>query len=116
MLFIDFYATYLLTNFKLIYIDSINDDHFLGYCLVANTVTAILGTFVWGWLGDRRGFGKTMLYIVATDLCVKIVGIVSYKSKPMLFTLMLLLGLTSRGMSTVAGPGLVEVFGLKIAT
>jgi MFS family permease len=115
VLLIDFYATYLVSNFKIIYIEAINDDHFLGYCLVANTVTALIGTFVWGWLGDRLGFGKSMLWIVVIDLVFKIIGIFS-NSKPALFTLMLLLGFTSRGMQTIAGPGLVEVFGLKAAT
>jgi MFS family permease len=112
---IDFYATFLVSNFKLIYIEAINDDHFLGYCLVANTVTALIGTFLWGWLGDKFGFGKSMLWVVVIDFVFKIIGIFS-NSKPALLTLMILLVFTSRGMSTIAGPGLVEVFGLKVAT
>jgi MFS family permease len=77
VLFIDFYATYLLTNFKLIFIDKINDDHFLGYCLVANTVTAIIGTFIWGYLGDKFGIAKTMVYLITVDLLIKLIGIFS---------------------------------------
>lgn len=115
MLFIDLYVTYLLTNFKLIFIDDINDDHFLGYCLVANTITALIGTFIWGCLGDKLLVGKTMLAIVIVDSIIKLFGIFS-TTKPTLMILMFFLGFTSRGMSTVAGPGLIEVFGLKIAT
>ncbi len=78
----------------------------MGYCLVANTVTAIIGTFGWGFLGDRLTFGKTMIWIVVVDFAIKIIGIFS-RTKPTLFILMLLLGLTSRAMTTVAGPGLI---------
>ena len=115
VLFIDLYASYLLNNFKLIYIEEINDDHFLGYCLVVNTVTALAGTFLWGCLGDYLTIGKTMLYVIAIDLVIKIFGIFS-STKPTLIILMFLLGFTSRAMSTISGPGLIQVFGLKIGT
>lgn len=115
VLFIDLYVTYLLSNFKLIFIEEINDDHFLGYCLVVNTITAIVGTFVWGWLGDKLYNGKTMFYAILVDLVIKLFGIFS-STKPTLMMLMFFLGFTSRALATISGPGLIEVFGLKVAT
>ncbi len=105
----------MLNNFKLIYIQSINDDHFLGYCLIANTITALIGSFIWGCFGDKFKFVKTMIILVAVDTVIKIFGIFS-DSKTTLFILMLMLGFTSRGMTTISGPGLIEIFGLKIGT
>jgi MFS-type transporter involved in bile tolerance (Atg22 family) len=96
-------------------LETINDDHFLGYCLITNTVTALIGTFLWGCLGDRLKIGRTMFYLIIVDLVIKIFGIFS-TTKATLFMLMLFVGFTSRGMSTVSGPGLIEIFGLKIAT
>jgi hypothetical protein len=32
-----------------------NDDHFLATCIVINTVSSILGTFLWGYLADKIG-------------------------------------------------------------
>jgi MFS-type transporter involved in bile tolerance (Atg22 family) len=99
-------VTFLLSNFKLIYLPIINDDHFLGYCLIANTITAILGTFIWGFFGDKFKFAKTMLILVCVDCAIKIFGIFS-NTKETLFILMLLLGFTSRGMQTISGAGLI---------
>jgi hypothetical protein len=56
-----------------------------------------------------------MFLIIIVDLIIKLFGIFS-TTKPTLMILMFFLGFTSRGMSTVSGPGLIEIFGLKIAT
>ena len=56
-----------------------------------------------------------MFYLIIVDLVIKIFGIFS-TTKATLFMLMLFVGFTSRGMSTISGPGLIEIFGLKIAT
>lgn len=56
-----------------------------------------------------------MFAIILVDLIIKLLGIFS-TTKPTLMMLMFFLGFTSRGMSTISGPGLIEVFGLKIAT
>lgn len=103
---LDLYIVYLLNNIKLIYISSINDDHFLGYALVATTVTSIVGTFIWGFVAHQRGLAFTMLVLVGVDTAVKVFGLFA-DDKPTLFILMFMIGLTSRGMMTIAGPGLI---------
>ena len=95
-----------MNNVKLIFISAINDDHFLGYALVAHTVSAILGTFVWGFVADKKGIAKTMLILAIVDTIIKFFGLFA-GDKPTLFILMFSIGLTSRGMMTIAGPGLI---------
>jgi MFS family permease len=41
-----------------------NNDHFLATCIVINTVSSILGTFLWGYLADKIG-NITTIGIVA---------------------------------------------------
>lgn len=97
---------FLLNNIKLIFISSINDDHFLGYSLIAHTVAAIVGTFIWGFVADKKGIAKTMLFLAIVDSIIKFFGLFA-DNKPTLLILMFSIGLTSRGMMTIAGPGLI---------
>lgn len=95
-----------MNNVKLIFISIINDDHFLGYSLIAHTCTAIFGTFLWGYVADKKGIAKTMLMLAIVDSIIKFFGLFA-SNKPTLFILMFSIGLTSRGMMTIAGPGLI---------
>ncbi len=57
-----------------------------------------------------------MFILTVVDMGIKIIGIFSGNSKEMLLVLMGLIGVTSRGMATISGPGLIELFGLHIGT
>lgn len=110
-----FYSIYLSMNLKLIYLPIINDDHFLGYCSIIGTVAGMLGAGFWGFLGDKYGFKMIFVQIAFFDFIVKFFGIwVSEKAG--LVGLFFMLGFNDKGFITIIGPGLVEIFGLELAT
>ena len=110
-LLIGFFEVFLVLNVKLIYQSTIQDDHFLSYATIVSSIVGIFGAFVWGYLGDSKGFGSTVLFIVIIDLFIKIYSDFA-QTKPFVMIMFVLIGVTSRSLSTTAGPGLVEIFGL----
>ncbi len=115
LILVDMYSIYLITNFKVIYMPIVNDDHFLGYCLVINTMMNILGTFFWGWLADLKGFTFSVFIAVAFNLIACTIGFFT-QTNVGIFMLVFVLGIADRGMETISGPGFIEIFNLKIAT
>ena len=93
----------------------INDDHFLSYCIVLVTVSAVAGAPIWGYLGDLKGFRITLLWITIFDSVVKLFGIYC-TSKWSLSILFFLLGANDKGLLTIIGPGLIGMFGIEMAT
>lgn len=100
-----------MQNIKLVYMPIINDDHFLSFCSVIVTISAVVGAPLWGYLGDIKGFKTTLLLIVIFDTFVKLIG-VSTESRWSLALLFLLLGANDRGLMTIVGPGLIGMFGI----
>lgn len=109
------YLIYLVLNVKLIYMPLINDDHFLSYCSALVTVSAVVGAPLWGYISDVYGFRTTLAAIVAFDCFVKIFGLFCTE-KWSLAALFFMLGVNDKGLLTIVGPGLIEIFGLEIAT
>lgn len=105
------FLVYLMQNIKLVYMPIINDDHFLSFCSVIVTISAVVGAPLWGYLGDIKGFKTTLLLIVIFDTFVKLIG-VSTESRWSLALLFLLLGANDRGLMTIVGPGLIGMFGI----
>lgn len=64
--------TYLLTNFKIIFLPLINDDHFLTYLLVGFSIISMSATFFWGHYADKHGIGQTILLVGLLDGIVKL--------------------------------------------
>lgn len=108
-------TTYALTNFKIIFLPIINDDHYLTYILVVYSAASMAGTFYWGWYGDRHGITKTMLFIAVADSLVKLL-LFLIAGKFWYGLYFLLIGVFDKGMVTVVGPGLVELFGVEGGT
>lgn len=108
-------STYALTNFKIIFLPIINDDHFLTYILVIYSTASMVGTFYWGWYGDKHGITKTMLFISVADGCFKLL-LLLISGKFWYGFYFLLIGIFDKGMITVVGPGLVELFGIEGGT
>lgn len=104
-----------MQNIKLVYMPIINDDHFLSFCSVIVTISAIVGAPLWGYLGDIKGFKTTLLLIVIADTFVKLFGVYS-GTRWSLALLFFFLGANDRGLLTVIGPGLVGMFGIEMAT
>lgn len=102
-------------NMKYLYMPIINDDHFLIFCSALVTIAAIVGAAFWGYIGDQIGFKKTLVLIVATDCIVKIAG-VNCTQKWTLSFLFFFLGINDKGLLTIIGPGLVDMFGVEMAT
>jgi hypothetical protein len=73
------------------------------------------GTFYWGWVGDHHGITKTMLLISVTDAIAKLL-LFAVSGKIGFAFYFLLIGLFDKGMITVVGPGLVELFGIQGGT
>lgn len=93
----------------------ISDDHFLSYASMVCSVISIGGAFFWGWLGDYKGIYFTILLLSILDLGGKIFSDFAF-NKPMIIVMVCLIGLISKSMTTLAGPGLAEIFGLKLGT
>ena len=93
-------------NIKIIYLPIVGDDHFLGYASMLLSIVAIGGAFIWGWLGDHKGVGYSVLVLAIADFCVKIYCNFAL-TKPMIIIMMILIGILSKSMTTVAGPGFV---------
>jgi fluoride ion exporter CrcB/FEX len=74
--------------------------------MMGNTITNIVGTFVWGYFGESKGVLKTLLVVVSAGLVAGILGFGSTNST-ILLIFMLLIGLCDRGMETIAGPALI---------
>lgn len=69
------YLIYLVMNVKLIYMEYINDDHFLSYCSALVTVSALVGAPFWGYIGDLKGFKFSLMMLVIFDSFIKLLGI-----------------------------------------
>ena len=100
------YEIHLIMNFKIIFMPLINDDHFLSYCSMLCSVVAIIGAFFWGCLGDLKGVAFTILILSALDLGSKIFSDFAV-TKPTVIVMVILIGLISKSMTTLAGPGFV---------
>ena len=109
------FQIYVNVNVKLIYIQTIQDDHFLGYCVMIGTIISTGGSFIWGYLGDKRGFHESLLLFTLLDCLIKIYSCFA-ETKMLVLIMFVLLGITDKGMLILMGPGLVSVFGIKMAT
>ena len=100
---------------KLIFMPILNDDHFLAFCSVILTVSAIFGAPFWGYIGDKKGFKTTLLLVLMVDCVAKVLGVFCQR-KWNLVMLYFVLGFNDKGILTIIGPGLIEIFGLELAT
>lgn len=109
------YVIFMTLYMKLIFMPIINDDHFLAMCSIILTVSAVFGAPFWGHFGDKKGFKFTLLLVLAFDLTTKILGLFC-QDKWNLIVLFFALGFNDKGILTIIGPGLIEIFGLEMAT
>ncbi len=115
IIMIDVYPTFLLNNFKVIFMPIFNDDHFLAFCLNINIIANVLGTFIWGYIAHRFGNIRTIYLISFITLLGGILGFYSEKYG-VIIMFIFIFGLGDKGMETIAGPALVDLFGIKMAT
>ena len=109
------YLIYMVLYMKLIFMPIINDDHYLAFCSVVLTISAICGGPFWGHIGDKMGFKKTLLVVLLVDISCKVLGLFCTE-KYNLFLLYFFLGFNDKGILTIIGPGLIDIFGLEMAT
>jgi MFS family permease len=83
--------------------------------IVINTTCNILGTFLWGFLAQKFGNITTISIVVGFGFVSGIFGFFSQHYFA-LVVFVILVGLSDRGMETIIGPALVEIYGLKSAT
>ena len=93
----------------------VGDDHFLGYSMMLCSFVSIAGAFIWGYLGDLKGAAYTILILSMLDFGGKIYSDFAL-SKPMIIGMVILIGLISKSMTTIAGPAFVEYYGIKMGT
>ena len=109
------YHVYIQLNMKIIYSEKINDDHFISNGMTALIASGLLGSAIWGILGDKYGALKMILIYCFIDMAVKIFS--SFANNKITFMLsMILLGFTDKAILTLFGPALIEVFGLNRAS
>lgn len=97
---------YLVFNMKIVFMPYINDDHFLAFCSILITISAVGGTF-WGKIADIYGFRLTMMVIIVVDIICKLFGIFLNPQKWNLGLLYFMLGFNDKGVLTLIGPGLI---------
>lgn len=102
-------------NFKIIFLAYVNDDHFLSYCIIGCSIVSIVGAFFWGYLGDRKGVSFTILLLSILDIGSKIFSDFAVERQTII-VMVILIGLISKSMTTLAGPGFVQFYGLKLGT
>lgn len=95
-----------MMSFKIIFMPVISDDHFLSYSTMICSVVSIAGAFLWGYLGDSKGIHFTILLLSILDLGSKIFSDFAM-TKPTIVIMVVLIGIISRSMTTIAGPGFV---------
>ena len=100
---------------KLIFMPIVNDDHYLSLCAISVTISAVFGAPFWGHIGDTIGFKKTLLLIISIDCLCKTLGLFC-QHKWNIIILYFALGFNDKGIVTILGPGLIEIFGLEMAT
>lgn len=84
----------------------IGDDHFLSYSTMVCSLVSIGGAFIWGILGDIKGIYFTILVLSILDFISKIFSDFAM-TKPTIIIMVVLIGLISKSMMTLAGPGFV---------
>lgn len=113
--FVPLYLVYLILFMKIIFMPIINDDGYLAMCSVVLTVAGMIGGPFWGAVADVKGFKKTLLLVCLTDLATKLIGL-QCGEKWNIVIMYFMIGFNDRGIITIIGPGLVEIFGLEMAT
>jgi MFS family permease len=96
---------------KLIFMPIINDDHYLATCAISVTLSAIFGAPFWGYVADQIGFKRTLVIVVAVDFVCKFLGLFCQERWNVIL-LYFTLGFNDKGLITIIGPGLIEIFGL----
>jgi MFS family permease len=75
----------------------------------------ITGAFLWGITSEKKGINNTLLLLVILSFVGGIVGFFS-NNRIIIIIFTILFGLMDRGMETIVGPALVEIFGTKTAS
>ena len=109
------YLIYLSMYMKLIFMPTIHDDHYLSYCGVSLTAAAIIAAPIWGCVGDHKGFKFSLILVILFDIVVKVLGLFCTQ-KWNIIILYFMLSFNDKGILTLIGPGLIEIFGLEMAT
>jgi len=109
------YLVYLTVFMKIIFMPIINDDGYLAMCAVILTIAGMIGAPFWGVVADKKGFKKTLLLVCLVDLAMKILGVFC-NQKWNIMLMYFMTGFNDRGIITIVGPGLIEIFGLEMAT
>ncbi len=74
-----------------------NDDHFLAFCIIVNTVSNIFGTFLWGFIAHKIGNIMAVGIVGSFALIGGILGFFSY-NKMVILLFMFVFGVGDRGM------------------
>lgn len=77
---------------------------------------SLVGTFYWGGLADRKGFAATFVRLVMVDAVVKLGLWVVGGGRFGVLGYFLVIGFFDKGMMTIVGPGLVELYGIEGGT
>lgn len=112
---IPLYLVYLVLFMKIIFMPIINDDRYLAMCSIVLIISGMIGGPFWGLVADRKGFKKTLLLVCVADLITKLLGL-QCGEKWNIIIMYFMIGFNDRGIITIIGPGLIEIFGLEMAT
>ena len=96
---------------KLIFMPILNDDHFLATCAVVVTISSMISAWFWGIIGDLKGFKNTLLILIIVDIVGKTFGLFC-RDKWNVIILYFIVSFIDKGITTIIGPGLIQLFGL----
>lgn len=100
---------------KIIYSESIQDDHFISNGMTVLIATGLFGSALWGFCGDRFGAINLVMFYCFLDFAIKFYSCFIHNKITFMFA-MTLLGLTDKMILTLFGPALIEAFGLYRAS
>lgn len=96
---------------KIIYAETIKDDHFISGGMTAEIAAGLVGSAIWGFCGDRWGAIKMVVLYCFVDFIIKFYSCFA-NNKPTFMAAMILLGFTDKAILTLFGPSLIEAYGL----
>ena len=75
----------------------------------------MVGAFIWGCTADKKGIKNTLVILVSLSFVGGLLGFFSI-NRIVIIIFIITFGLVDRGMETIVGPALAEIFGTKTAS
>ncbi|EGR30235.1 major facilitator superfamily protein, putative [Ichthyophthirius multifiliis] len=114
--FLSCFSLFISLNYKTYGLTKINDDHFLTYLISITTIVSSLSNILWGYLVDRYQFRSVYIFLICIILISGFIFPIISSNIFGFSIIYQILGSTERGLYTIIGPGLVQIYGIKLGS